>query len=191
MNTLKNTILSTKEAKAKLDHTVKQIFSNRQILARIIKRTVPEFADIRLKDIEETYIEPGSNTISSVAVERNLTNIEGLNTEDTSSNEGTIYYDLLFKAAYPGKEGQMIGMYINIELQNDYYPPYPLESRAAFYAEDRSKGRLTQSNNYFFADLLQTVGKTYGRGGLSFSCRSRVDSGYQDELAIFRIGLFQ
>lgn len=38
MNTLKNTILSTKEAKAKLDHTVKQIFSNRQILARIIKR---------------------------------------------------------------------------------------------------------------------------------------------------------
>ena len=97
MNTLKNTILSTKEAKAKLDHTVKQIFSNRQILARIIKRTVPEFADIRLKDIEETYIEPGSNTISSVAVERNLTNIEGLNTEDTSSNEGTIYYDLLFK----------------------------------------------------------------------------------------------
>ena len=35
MNTLKNTILSTKEAKAKLDHTVKQIFSNRQILARI------------------------------------------------------------------------------------------------------------------------------------------------------------
>ena len=33
MNTLKNTILSTKEAKAKLDHTVKQIFSNRQILA--------------------------------------------------------------------------------------------------------------------------------------------------------------
>ena len=47
MNTLKNTILSTKEAKAKLDHTVKQIFSNRQILARIIKRTVPEFAAIR------------------------------------------------------------------------------------------------------------------------------------------------
>ena len=151
MNTLKNTILSTKEAKAKLDHTVKQIFSNRQILARIIKRTVPEFADIRLKDIEETYIEPGSNTISSVAVERNLTNIEGLNTEDTSSNEGTIYYDLLFKAAYPGKEGQMIGMDINIELQNDYYPPYPLESRAAFYAARRLCSQLphlTGGTNY-------------------------------------------
>lgn len=112
MNTLKNTILSTKEAKAKLDHTVKQIFSNRQILARIIKRTVPEFADIRLKDIEETYIEPGSNTISSVAVERNLT---------------------------------------NIELQNDYYPPYPLESRAAFYAARRLCSQLphlTGNTNY-------------------------------------------
>ena len=105
---------------------------------------MPEFADIRLKDIEETYIEPGSNTISSVAVERNLTNIEGLNTEDTSSNEGTIYYDLLFKAAYPGKEGQMIGMYIN-------YPPYPLESRAAFYAARRLCSQLphlTGGTNY-------------------------------------------
>lgn len=59
--------------------------------------------------------------------------------------------DLLFKVAYPGKDGQMIGMYINIELQQDYYPGYALETRAAYYAARRLSSQLpniSRSTNY-------------------------------------------
>ena len=79
--------------------------ANRQFLARIMKRFVPEFAEYPLEDIENKYIEPGSVTVSKVGVEKNLTNIEGLANEDSSLNEGRIFYDILFCACYPGDAG--------------------------------------------------------------------------------------
>ena len=64
-------------------------------------------------------------------MERNLSNIEGLNTEDKTLNEGNIYYDIVFSALYPKEEGRYIGMYINLEMQQDMYPVYEIETRAS------------------------------------------------------------
>ena len=91
MNEIGNTIISTEEWKAKYDAVLKELLANKQFLARIMKRFVPEFAEYPLADIENKYIEPGSVTVSKVGVEKNLTNIEGLANEDSSLNEGRIF----------------------------------------------------------------------------------------------------
>ena len=60
---------------------------------------------------------------------------------------------------------------------------------SALYTEDRSKGRLTKCYHCLLAKLLHTVRKAYGRRSLSFSCRSRIDCRYKDQLTILFIGL--
>ena len=62
---------------------------------------------------------------------------------------------------------------------------------SALYAEYRSQGRLTKSYHNLLANLLHTVCQTYGCGGLSFSCRSRVNSGYQNQFAVLSRFFFQ
>ena len=62
---------------------------------------------------------------------------------------------------------------------------------SALYAEYRSQGRLTKGYHNLFANLLHTVCQAYGCGSLSFSCRSRVDSSYQNQLAVFSRFLLQ
>ena len=83
MNEIGNMIASTEEGKAKYDGTLKELFSNRQFLARILKRFVSGSAGYPLSDIEDTYIEAGSISVSKTGVERNRTNIDGV------SNEGS------------------------------------------------------------------------------------------------------
>ena len=62
---------------------------------------------------------------------------------------------------------------------------------AALNAEYRSQGGLAQSYHNVLAKFLHTVCQTYGCGGLSFSCRSGVDGGNQDQLAVLFVCLFQ
>lgn len=157
MNDTGNVILSARECEAKIDRVVKEIFVNKQILARIIKRVVPEFEDIELDAIENKYIITDDKTISGTAVARNLTNAECLSESDTTVNEGIVYYDLMFRVKYPGEEGKMIGMYINIELQQDYYPGYPLESRAMYYAARRLSSQLPSIDRDTDYGCLQKV----------------------------------
>lgn len=58
--------------------------------------------------------------------------IEGLGTEDSSLSEGTVTYDVRFRAVNPvsNKTAQMI---INVEGQNNFYPGYPLVKRGIYY----------------------------------------------------------
>ncbi|MDO4266532.1 MAG: hypothetical protein Q4C63_08765 [Eubacteriales bacterium] len=147
MGSISSTILSHEDGKAKYDAVQKELLSNRQILAHIVKRFVKEFEDVPLKDIEEKYIEPESIRVSKVFVEKNMTNlteeqIEGLNTEDTSINEGRVTYDILFHVKYPDGSGEEIGMYINLEAQTAFYPGYPIEVRGVYYSARKFTSQL-------------------------------------------------
>ena len=75
-------------------------------------------------------------------MERNLSNIEGLSNEDKTLNEGNVYYDIVFSALYPKEEGRYIGMYINLEMQQDMYPGYEIETRGFYYAARRFSSQL-------------------------------------------------
>ena len=154
VNELEEIIQTTDERKAKYDHVIKELLSNKQFLSPILKRFVPEYENIPLEDIENKYIEPGSIEVSSLGVARNTRRVEGSAQEEYNPNEATIYYDIIFKACYPSKTGEYIGMYINVEAQKSYYAGYPMEMRGAYYAARRLGSQLkTISKNTNYGSL--------------------------------------
>ena len=61
----------------------------------------------------------------------------------------------------------------------------------ALDAEDRAEGRLTESDDDVLAKLLHSVCETYSCSCLALTCRCRVDSCYQDELAVRTVYFLQ
>ena len=55
-----------------------------------------------------------------------------MDTTDKSCQEHTTLYDILFYAALPDST-EKIGLFINVEAQNRYYPGYPLVKRGIYY----------------------------------------------------------
>ncbi|WP_022754079.1 hypothetical protein [Butyrivibrio fibrisolvens] len=157
-NIFKTTINSCDEKKLKLDAISKQVMVCKPLLARVMKACIKEYKKETLEDIINKYIEPNTISVSQTGVQKNTTNvIEGISNEDKSSNEGNITFDIIFKAIVPGKDGKEIGIYINIELQNDYYPGYPLEARGVYYACRRLASQFTEINKATNYGVLQKV----------------------------------
>ena len=163
-NEIANEVMSIKEGEEKYDYALKQLLSNKEFLSRILKRFVKEYEPYSLDEIKTKYLEHTVPMISKVGVEKNTTNqIEGINVEDKSSNEGNISYDILFKVRYPAKKKspddkkKYIGMYIDLEIQGDKYPGYPLETRAVYYAARRLGSELTKIDKHTNYGSLQKV----------------------------------
>lgn len=118
---------------AKYDAACKRLLSEKVILAHIMKSCLEEYKDCRVDDIVEKYIE-GIPHVSSVAVlpDEESCVIDGLDTTDKSIHEGTITYDIRFRALVPSTDDQ-IALIINVEAQNDFYPGYPLIKRGIYY----------------------------------------------------------
>ena len=142
MNSLGASVLSTEEGKAKYDQTMLNVLSDKQVLAWILKRFVSEYEHLPLEEIETKYIEPETILVSKAGVSRDSSRIKGLSEKDSTQMEGTIYYDIVFQAYYPGNEQEKIGLYINLEAQADYYPGYPLEMRGIYYGARRLTSQL-------------------------------------------------
>ena len=128
-------MISTAREKAAYDRACKRLLANKIILAWIMKSCLTEYRDCEIPGIASKYIE-GEAQISEVAVhpdeKAESQQITGLNTEDSTINEGTITYDIRFRAIVPGT-GEKISLIINIEAQNDFYPGYPIVKRNLYY----------------------------------------------------------
>ena len=157
MNSLGASVLSTEEGKAKYDQTMLNVLSDKQVLAWILKRFVSEYEHLPLEEIEKKYIEPETILVSKAGVSRDSSRIKGLSEKDSTQMEGTIYYDIVFQAYYPGNEQEKIGLYINLEAQADYYPGYPLEMRGIYYGARRLTSQLKQINRETNYGCLQKV----------------------------------
>ena len=157
MNSLGASVLSTEEGKAKYDQTMLNVLSDKQVLAWILKRFVSEYEHLPLEEIETKYIEPETILVSKAGVSRDASRIKGLSEKDSTQMEGTIYYDIVFQAYYPGNEQEKIGLYINLEAQADYYPGYPLEMRGIYYGARRLTSQLKQINRETNYGCLQKV----------------------------------
>ncbi len=149
--------IDTTQYKALYDASCKQLLADRQILSRILMGCVPEYKDLSAQDIEELYIESVPR-ISEVPVHRNtMPRITGIDKEDSTVEEGKVVFDILFKASFPdtGRTGQLI---IDVEAQNAFKPPYPLESRMIYYL-----GRLLsrQHDTEFKNDEYGKLKKVY------------------------------
>ena len=173
MSDLKKKVLSLKEGKEGYDNAMKLVLSDIGILSRILSSFVPEFKDIPIKDIEDKYIERKSVLISRAGVAdvsiptadtllpKGAISIGSepllLDTGDTGLNQADIYYDVLFRARYPGRDGEDIGLYINIEAQGSMYPGYPLEMRAVYYGARLLSSQLKVINDDTNYGILKKV----------------------------------
>lgn len=118
--------INTSEICSSYDQLCKRLLSNKQILAWILKDCVAEFAECSLQDIAEKYIEgrPGTTAVPMYPDECNEF-IEGAVTEDLTMMEGTVSFDIHFRAIKPDTDTSVI-LIFNIEAQKDFYPGYPL-----------------------------------------------------------------
>lgn len=115
------------------DAACKRVLSEKVILARIMKACLEEYKDCDINDIAEKYIE-GQPQVSVVPMlpDEDGSIISGMDTEDKSVHEGTVTYDIRFRAILPDSE-ERIGLIINVEAQNDFYPGYPIITRGVYY----------------------------------------------------------
>ena len=124
--------LDATDMAAQYDAACKRLLSEKAILARIMKECLEEFRDVPVEDIETKYIE-GTPEIGETPVLADGTpRIKGDTNEDTTIREGTVAFDIRFRAIAPRLDGY-IELIINIEAQNEYYPGYPLIKRGIYY----------------------------------------------------------
>ncbi len=100
--------------RAKYDENIKEVLSDKQILAMILKYTLDEFKDSDIETIVNNIDEP---EVSKVRIEPGVTNTEKIRKESEEDNvpgEGKIYFDIRF-SAYTGQE--LIKILINVEAQ--------------------------------------------------------------------------
>ena len=142
--------IDASNARAKLDAVAKKLIRHRIILAEILKECVEEFEGYELPFIEKNCI-VGDVRVDEVSVDQDMPEmIIGSNTEDASDVEGVIHFDLVFDAIVP-KTKEMIRLIINVEIQVDMDPGYPLVTRAIYYLGrliSRQKGTVFIRSDY-------------------------------------------
>ena len=150
--------IHTTNDSAGYDEACKRILSEKSILARIMKACLVEYKDCDVNEIAEKYIE-GTPQVAAVPVlpDGGGTIINGMATEDKSKREGTITYDIRFRAIVPGS-GERISLIINVEAQNDFYPGYPIITRGVYYC---SRSISSQYGREFTGSNYDKIKKVY------------------------------
>ena len=140
------------------DAACKRVLSEKAILARIMKSCLEEYKECDVNDIAEKYIE-GQPQVSAVPVlpDEDSTVISGMDTEDKSVREGSVTYDIRFRAIAPSS-GEQIALIINVEAQNDFYPGYPLIKRGIYYC---SRMISSQYGREFTGAHYEKIKKVY------------------------------
>lgn len=144
------------------DAVAKEILANKEILAWILQGVVEEFKNCSIRDIADKYIETDPE-ISTMIVDPDMVNrtrresVTGMNTEDKTINEGTVYYDIRFSATAP-VNGEEIQLIINVEAQNAYRPGYPLIKRGLYYC---ARMISAQNGTEFVIPHYEDIKKVY------------------------------
>lgn len=127
-------IIDAAEQKARYDASCKRVLAEKNILAWIMKYTMSEYAECDVREIAEKYIvgEPQVAETPVLPDEVGAPRLTGVGVEDTTINEGTVTYDIQFRAIVPGTD-EVVQMIINVEAQNDFYPGYPIVKRGIYY----------------------------------------------------------
>jgi hypothetical protein len=121
---------------AQYDAASKEILSNKEFLAIILKHTVKEFADMDYQAIANCIEADSISRTTEVTEGRTDQNrISGVNTEFIVLGEKTSHLDVLFKAVNPRLSNEKITcfLFVNVEANKDFKPGYPIEKRGICY----------------------------------------------------------
>ena len=120
--------------KAQYDEACKKVLAEKIILAWIMKHTMKEYTKYDVREIVENFIvgEPKVAETKVMPDETNAPKITGTGIEDITVTEGSVTYDIQFRAVVPDSD-EIVQMIINVEAQNDFYPGYPIIKRGIYY----------------------------------------------------------
>ena len=104
--------------RAKYDECAKKILTYKAIIAWVLKSCTKEFSQYSVKFICEKL--------------NGDERIESLNSEANAVKDQTVYYDIRFKAYLSGNP-EPIQLIINLEIQLNDTPGYPLVTRGFYY----------------------------------------------------------
>lgn len=142
--------------RARYDDCVKCLLADPQVLAMILKYTVPEFADEGIEAIMECIGEP---TVSITAPKESYeAYVESMATEDNDVQDGKIIYDIKFPAYVP--DGH-IKILVNVEAQNRTSKSklkYHLGNRIVYYM---ARMVSSQKNTEFTGSDYDDIKKVY------------------------------
>ena len=158
--------IDTVADKAKYDRCAKKFLSFKAIDAWILKTCVKEFSLFSVDYISE-HCMSGEVEISEHAVHQDELNrgqkinsdeqVTKMNSESSSINEGTVYYDVRFNAIAP-ENGESITLIINLEIQTDDKPGYELVTRGTYYC---ARMISEQHGTVFTGDHYEKIQKVY------------------------------
>lgn len=158
--------IDTVADKAKYDRCAKKLLSFKVIDAWILKTCVKEFSLFSVDYISE-HCMSGEVEISEHAVHQDELNrgqrinsdeqVTKMNSESSSINEGTVYYDVRFNAIAP-ENGESITLIINLEIQTDDKPGYELVTRGTYYC---ARMISEQHGTVFTGDHYEKIQKVY------------------------------
>ncbi len=157
--------LTAAQKHALYDSECKRLLANKHILAHILKHCVAECRTMEIPEIiacidgtpeiGETGVNPDESHVKSGS------RIEGLNTEDSTISEHTIYYDIKFDIVLPkNEEKQNIRLIINLEAQNKFHNGYDLLSRAVYYGSrliSAQYGTVFENEDYGKIQKVYTI----------------------------------
>lgn len=138
------------------DEMIKQVFSSKQILAKIIKPIIPELNDLSDKEVQNR-IEAISTEIP-VSAYGNPDKITGSATEDRVVGEGNVNYDIRFSVLCPDKETRECQILVDLEAQGKPNPDYPLSYRAIYYMSRIISSQITDLSD---EKVYKTLKKVY------------------------------
>ena len=132
------------------------ILKDKQYLARILKDCTTEFYGMSIEEIIPC-IEPPE--IGTVPVEPGLTGgaVRGDPTESKVISEGTLTYDVRFRAVAPGNEPIGIRLLFDVELQQKENPGYDIVPRGILYTGRMLSEQMSVYVNGSDYDSLQKV----------------------------------
>lgn len=158
--------IDTVADKAKYDRCAKKLLSFKAIDAWILKTCVKEFSLCSVDYISE-HCMSGEVEISEHAVHQDELNrgqrinsdeqVTKMNSESSSINEGTVYYDVRFNAIAP-ENGEPITLIINLEIQTDDKPGYELVTRGTYYC---ARMISEQHGTVFTGEHYEKIQKVY------------------------------
>lgn len=125
------------------DQAVKRLFSRKDFLANIMKGTIAEYADLSIEEIMDCIEGDTIQTGTALVSEDAANTIRRENPQFTAIGEAPAIMDLIFRSLVPSLDETIkINLHVDLEFQQDYAVPYPVEKRAFFYATRRISAQL-------------------------------------------------
>lgn len=137
------------------DEKIKQVFSSKQVLARIVKPIIPELKDMSDQEVERRI--EAVDTETAVSAYKNPDKIVGSATEDRVAGEGNVNYDIRFSVLCPDKKKRECQVLIDLEAQGTPNPGYHLMKRATYYVSRMISSQLTDLSDEKVYNNLEKV----------------------------------